>query len=142
MKKDSPCSTPLIERIASDAVIDEAYAWLCKSRKDYHYNNDVWDLRFHWPDIKPALQASLLAGAHRFEPVRRIRTPNGFTHLWSALDALVLKSMAIAMGDELRPMLSPHCYHLTGRGGQKGAVRDVHERLDDARFVFRIDISS
>ena len=25
-----------------DLYIDTAYAWLCKQRKDYHFNNDVW----------------------------------------------------------------------------------------------------
>lgn len=31
---------PTMNQIASDAVIDEAYKWLCKRRKDYHHNKN------------------------------------------------------------------------------------------------------
>ncbi len=37
--------TPLMDGIASDAVIDAAYAWLCRRRTDYSPPNDVWRLR-------------------------------------------------------------------------------------------------
>jgi RNA-directed DNA polymerase len=45
--------TTLIEHIASDETVDQAYAWLCKKRSHYHHNNDVWQVRRWWPELKP-----------------------------------------------------------------------------------------
>ena len=42
---DASHPTGLIERVASDGLIDRAYGWLCKVRKDYHHNDDVWQVR-------------------------------------------------------------------------------------------------
>ncbi len=38
---ESNMPSELIQKIASDAVIDTAYEWLCKRRKDYSHNDDV-----------------------------------------------------------------------------------------------------
>jgi hypothetical protein len=43
----------LMEEIASDEVLEEAYRWLCDRRKDYSPNNDVWALLLRWQQIKP-----------------------------------------------------------------------------------------
>ena len=50
-------ATLLMDTIASDQVIDEAYAWLCERRKDYAPDADVWHLRFRWVERKPQIQA-------------------------------------------------------------------------------------
>lgn len=63
---------PTMEEIASDAVLDQAYAWLCERRKDYSANNDVWDVRWRWATLKPQLQAELRAGTYRLRGVERI----------------------------------------------------------------------
>lgn len=63
-------STAGLRAIASDAVIDRAYAWLCARRKDAPADADVWHLRFHWASERPRLVAALLAGRYRFAPVR------------------------------------------------------------------------
>ena len=34
----------VMDLIASDAVLDEAYAWLCDRRKDYSPHDDVMDI--------------------------------------------------------------------------------------------------
>jgi RNA-directed DNA polymerase len=130
----------MINKIASDEIIDEAYEWLCNRRKDYHPNNDIWHLRFHWNDIKPSLQNSLLEGTYGFEPVRRVWTPDGFIYLWASQDALVLKAVALVLNQERRPHLSTNCYHLTGKGGGKGAVRAVQAEVSNAKFVFKSDV--
>jgi RNA-directed DNA polymerase len=124
----------IIDQIASDAIIDEAYKWLCKRRKDYHYNDDVWHLRYHWETFRPLIQEQLRSGRYRFSPVRLIRctAKNGFSWLWSASDALVLKATALVLGDFLRPFMSSNCYHLAGNGGAKGAVRTVQEHIEKA----------
>lgn len=37
----------LLEIIASDTIINEAFTWLCKRRENVHHNDDIWHLRFH-----------------------------------------------------------------------------------------------
>ncbi len=112
----------LIQKIASDAVIDTAYEWLCKRRKDYSHNDEVWDIRFKWSEVKPHLQKALLAGEYTISSQIVIHTPERRTELWSAKDALVLTAISIVLGKHLKPVLSRNCYHLAGNGGAK-AVR-------------------
>lgn len=38
--------------------------------------------------------------------------------------------------------MSPHCYHLKGNGGLKGAIRDVMWMRNQCPFVFRTDVKS
>ena len=45
----------MLATIASDHVIDTAYAWLCLRRKNWPANSDVWALRFCWPAEKARL---------------------------------------------------------------------------------------
>ena len=130
----------LMVEIASDEVLGLAFNWLCERRKDYSANSDVWDVRWRWNDIKPVLQRMLLAGEYRFSPLRRIRRENDVLEIWSALDALVLKAMAIVLNRRLS--FSNRCYHLKGHGGAKAAVRAVVENLPGSRFVFSTDVRS
>lgn len=115
----------LLSQIASDAVLEQAYDWLCKRRLGCHYNDDVWHLRFHWSMLKDLIQRQLLAGEYRFSPCRSVPMQQGWIGRWNAEDALVLKAMSPVLGDHLQDKISPHCYHLAGRGGAKAAVMDV-----------------
>jgi hypothetical protein len=135
---DEPRS--LIKKVASDEVIDAAYRWLCERRQHYHYNNDVWQVRRWWTEKKPQLQAELLAGTYRFREQRLIRGEERTVELWAAMDALVLKALAIALGEHLRPDLSERVYHRSGSGGIKAAVREVTVHLVEHQFVFRTDV--
>jgi len=65
-----------IDEIASDSVLQQAYAWLCERRQDYSTNDDVWDIRWRWEEFRPQLQAQLRAGVYRFSPVRRLHLGN------------------------------------------------------------------
>ena len=130
----------LIELIASDAVIDKAYAWLRNSREHHSANADVWDLRFRWEIAKPQLQADLLAGRYRFDVVRRFQSGVNWIEYWSAPDALVIKAMTLVLGPHLRPHLCQACHHLQGHGGAKAAVRRVAEAVPAYAFVFRTDV--
>ena len=38
----------LVDRLTSDDVIDRAYDWLCKRRRDYPDSANVWSLRRNW----------------------------------------------------------------------------------------------
>ena len=63
----------LIEQVASDEVIEQAFLWICLKRKEHSHNNDVWNLRRHWQTVKPDLQKQLLDGTYRFSPQQEIR---------------------------------------------------------------------
>jgi hypothetical protein len=78
-------------------VLDQAYAWLCERRVEYADRADVWNVRRQWPGLKPLLQHALLRGQYRFQPFRRIQIEGECQELWAALDALVLKSLAIVL---------------------------------------------
>ncbi|MEO0687404.1 MAG: reverse transcriptase domain-containing protein, partial [Cyanobacteria bacterium J06649_11] len=56
------------------------------------------------------------------------------------MDALVLKAMAIVLGEHLKPHLSNRVFHLAGSGGMKAAVREVAANLEKNQFVFRTDV--
>ena len=64
------------------------------------------------------------------------------SRLWAALDALVLKAVAIVLGRRLR--LARGCYHLPGQEGEKrgakAAIREVCGHLKENTFVFRTDV--
>ncbi len=62
----------VMDLIASDAVLDEAYAWLCDRRKDYSPHDDVRTLRERWADVKPRLQRRLLRGEYRCDVTRQV----------------------------------------------------------------------
>ena len=132
----------LMEEIASSEILEEAYGWLCKRRKDHSANSDVSDLRWRWADIKPRLPRQLLAGQYRLEPTRRVwlRSESKFVEVWSAQDALVLKAVAIVLSRAWHDVLSDRCFHLTGRGGAKATVREVATNLPEHQFVFRTRI--
>jgi hypothetical protein len=38
----------ILAEITSDAVLDAAYEWLCRRRRDYSANADVWAFRRDW----------------------------------------------------------------------------------------------
>ena len=66
----------LMKQIAADDVLTPAFAWLCRRRRQTTQNNEVWDLRWRWADIKPRLQRHLLAGQYRLGPMRRVWLPS------------------------------------------------------------------
>ena len=76
--------TNLIAQIASNAVLEQAYVWLCKRRLGCHYNDDVWHLRFHWHAEKSVIQQQLLEGEYQFSPCRSVPTQQGWIGRWNA----------------------------------------------------------
>lgn len=139
-----PVSAEWIGEVASSAVLDTAFSWLCKHRIEYSDSADVWNVRRRWPDLKPQLQHTLLRGLYRFQPLRRIQVQGEFCELWAALDALVLKALAIVLSRKLDFPRS--CYHVPGKDGEKrgakAAVRHICSRLLSNQFVFRSDVRS
>ena len=129
----------MLSELASDTVIDVAYEWLCHQRRHWPADTDVWDLRFHWPTVKHDIQRSLRRGNYRFEPMSRVTKTNGeVVHVWSSRDALVLKALAVVLGEHLP--VSERCTHVKGHGGAKAAVRGVRDQLPHHAFVMRTDV--
>ena len=132
---------PILAQITSDDVLDSAYEWLCRRRRDYSANSDVWALRRNWPREKETIKRELLSGNYRFSLLTRITLKDGDdTDLWSARDALVLKALALVLLQHLPA--SPRCTHLKGHGGAKFTVREVRDHLAANRFVLRTDVKS
>ncbi|NEO54368.1 MAG: hypothetical protein F6K54_15530 [Okeania sp. SIO3B5] len=113
---------------------------MCAQRAHYHFNGDIWQLRRWWSEKKQQIQQLLVNGSYRFRELRRFQAKDRTIEWWCSQDALVLKAIAIVLTEQLQPHLSPRCFHVAGRGGLKGAVREVYAHLDEHQFVFRTDV--
>jgi RNA-directed DNA polymerase len=134
-------SPRLTAALVSDAALDAAFAWVCRRRRDWPADADVWSLRRDWPDEKQRLKEALLSGRFRFGLLLRVTRADGSeADLWSARDALVLKALTIVLARVLP--VSPRCTHIKGNGGAKAAVRQVRAALASNRFVLRTDVKS
>lgn len=125
----------------TDALLSEAYTWLCRQRREYPHNADIWHLRFRWESLMPEFIATLEASRWQLSPLTLVQKANGDTiALWSAADALALKCLTLL----LVPLLPVHplCEHIQGHGGGKQSVTRVHQTLlqDGWTFVCRTDI--
>ena len=131
----------ILAELTSDDVLDTAYDWLCRRRRAYPADADVWSFRQAWAQEKDKLKAALAAGRFRFGLLTRITLKDGEEiDLWSARDALVLKALAIVLAKHLP--VSPHCTHVKGHGSAKAAVRQVMRHLPANRFVLRTDVKA
>ena len=132
-------SHQLRAQLISDQVLEHAFSWLCRQRKHWPADADVWQVRAQWKSVKQTLIHELGNSTYRFDPMARITKANGETlHVWSARDAVVLKAMALVLGEVLPQ--SARCTHVKGHGGAKAAVRAVTEALPNNRFVIRTDV--
>ncbi len=61
---------------------------------------------------------------------------------WCPRSRRLLYLSLYILRDRLKHILSPHCRHVKGHGGVKGAVRELVRRAGDFRFVARLDIAS
>ncbi len=67
-----PGSSSALLGITSDDVLDTAYDWLCRRRRAYPADTDVWSFRQAWPQEKNKIKAALAAGRFRFGLLTRI----------------------------------------------------------------------
>jgi RNA-directed DNA polymerase len=131
----------ILAEVASDDVLDTAYEWLCRRRRDYSANSDVWSFRRRWPHEKERIRHEQQSGSYRFSLLSRVTLKTGEeADLWSARDALVLKALALVLAKHFP--VSRRCTHLKGHGGAKYAVREVRGHLPANRFVLRTDVRS
>ncbi|MDC1287906.1 reverse transcriptase domain-containing protein [Gammaproteobacteria bacterium] len=121
------------------AQLDDAYRWLCRQRKHFPPDADVWHFRFRYPRIKHALLWWINAGQYRFSPQQKIVKSDGeIIHLWGAQDVLVMKLMASILVSMLP--ISSRCTHVKGHGGLKQSIVEVQNRLHEYRFVCKTDV--
>jgi hypothetical protein len=130
-----------LSRLLSDDVLDAAYAWLCRARRDYPASADIWNFRRNWVNERNLIKQEIAADRFRFGLLERIVKPDGKEiDLWGARDALVLKALSIVLGQILP--VSSRCTHVKNHGGAKAAVRQVQAHLAKNRFVLRTDVKS
>jgi len=119
---------------------EAAYRWLCRRRQHAPANADVWDLRFRWPQRQRQWLDIVLTGKYRLSPMQLYRRQGKSWVQWSAMDALVLKWVAM----QVAPLLPrrPNCHHLKGHGGVSGSTRQVARAYcrREWRYVYRTDI--
>jgi RNA-directed DNA polymerase len=127
------------QHVFTEATLDTAYSWLCKQRRNFPANADIWHLHFHWQRVRQDLLQSLNKQDYTFLPLSVVTKADGESiHLWSSQDALVLKMLAMALPTALA--LSSLCTHIKGHGGLKATVNDLHAALPDYRYVMKTDV--
>jgi len=118
--------------------LDDAWAWLCESRKTAPANADIWHLRQRWPACREAFLRKLQSGEHHLSPMLVVGTRRQV--MWSAEDALALKWVALS----ITPSIPVHekCEHVKGHGGGRSSVRRISQSLTENgyRWVCRTDI--
>jgi RNA-directed DNA polymerase len=68
---------PMLAQLTSDDVLDTAYEWLCRRRRDYSANADLWWLRRCYPHEKEKVKDELVSGCYRFSLLSRVTLKNG-----------------------------------------------------------------
>jgi hypothetical protein len=61
----------ILEQLASDNVLDSAYELLCRRRRYYSANADVWMFRRRWPSEREQIKDELRALVAKHLPVSR-----------------------------------------------------------------------
>jgi RNA-directed DNA polymerase len=127
------------QHVFTEVTLDTAYSWLCKQRRNFPANADIWHLRFHWYRVRQELLQTLNKQDYTFMPLSVATKADGETlHLWSSHDALVLKMLAMALPEALA--LSPLCTHIKGHGGLKATVSALQAALPDYTYVMKTDV--
>lgn len=128
----------LITRNKDEQLLDMAWEWLCRARKNAPPSADIWDLRLHWPEQRGRLITQLKAGRYRLSAMWVVGKKK--QAMWTARDALVLKWVALKLAGRLP--LHPRCEHVKGHGGGAASLRRLSEvvRSGDYPWVCRTDI--
>jgi len=120
-------------------MLEEAYTWICLQRLERSHNNSIWDLRYHWDEIKPQLQHKLRTGQYLLSPMQSYYINNEWISCWTALDALVLKALALT----LQPLFTldkyVHCTHLKNAGGIHAAIKQVSQNKRHYQHILKSD---
>jgi hypothetical protein len=73
-----------LNHIFNSTTLDTAYRWLCKQRRNFPANADIWHLRFHWHTIRHELLQALIKQDYTFLPLSVVtKGDRESIHLWS-----------------------------------------------------------
>ena len=119
--------------------LDAAYHWLCRQRKHFPPNADIWWFRFNYQKLKNEILTQVNQGQYCFSPQQKIiKADASIIHLWSSQDALVMKLLADKLQDCLQ--ISSCCTHIKGHGGLKQAISNVQDHLSEYKYFCKTDI--
>jgi hypothetical protein len=131
----------MINELVNTDLLNESFSWLCKQRKHFPANSDVWDVRFHWNKIKPQLIDELISNTFNFQPLQKVtKSSVEVIHLWTSIDSVVLKLLSLVLQRYLPS--SKLCTHLKWHGGSKQTVTSIQSKITNNTFVFRTDVKS
>jgi hypothetical protein len=101
--------TSLLQQIASDPIIQQAYDWLCQRRENASDQADVWHLRWHWERLRPQLQADL-------------RLLQGYMQRTVYDGVYETKTLGISLGCSLSPLMGATVSQAVGRPHARAGV--------------------
>jgi RNA-directed DNA polymerase len=131
--------SPTASMLACGGMLDQAYTWICTQRLDRGPDNSIWDLRYHWNFLKPQRQTQLSSGQYVLSPMQSYFINDVWISSWTAMDALVLKALALT----LQPLFSikeyMHCTHLKNGGGIHAAIKQVSLHQNNYRHILKSD---
>ena len=127
-------------RLATNEIINTAYDWVYAQRKNHSHNNSIWSLRANWAQLKPQLISQLLSGSYRLSPLKSHTINGERVSSWEAMDALVLKALALTLSPLFSPEEYSHCTHLKGGGGIHGAVKEVSRQRPGYKYILKSDV--
>jgi hypothetical protein len=125
----------------SQLAWEQAWHWLCRSRRHAPPDADIWHLWFYRHRDDADLYQQVTGGRYCLSPMMIIhkRTGDDSMAQWCARDALVLKWVALMAGDKLP--VHERCIHVKGhRGGRTSLTQIACVLKDGYRFVYRTDI--
>ena len=125
----------MINELINTKLLNESFRWLCKQRKHFPDNSDVWDVRFHWNKIKPQLIDELVSNTFNFQPLQKVTKSSGeVIHLWTSIDSVVLKLLSLVLQRYIPS--SKLCTHLKGHGGSKLPLQRYNMIYTTIRLYF------
>ena len=120
-----------VSTLLNNAIVDQAWIWLCRQGQHYPPNSDIWHLRFHKARLLPEIISQVKSGQYRFSAPQLITKSNGESIvLWTSNDAFVQKILALILADILP--VHTNCAHVQHHGGHKGSVNRVQQWLRDS----------
>lgn len=127
--------------VATDNL-DKAYNHVYKARVSDTHNSDIWALSLDWEKRRSHIQHTLLSGKYQLSPLSSSRAPSGIYTRWSSQDAIILKAISQVLASIISITIDEKCYHVTGRGGLKAAVRNVADESGDYLYILKADVAS
>ena len=115
----------------------QAWQWLCRTRRRYPANVEIWDLWFKGEE--PRIRRQVGSGTYRLSAMCVVGSGGNAHAVWRDRDALVLKWLALELETQLPQ--SARCFHVRHRGGPRALLQQVDAALRSGRqYVCRTDI--